>query len=105
MGHPTFTGSTVLLFFDDEVGGGGAGCELDPVGNVGGDVNDVSGVEDDFFSALDAGGEGLSGVGAAGVLALHGAAGDEGEGTFVDDHLIGPELVALGGAGVDAHDE
>ena len=69
------------------------------------DVDDVSGVEDGFFSALDAGAEGFAGGGAVGVFSLHRAAGDEGDGALFDDHLVGPELVALGIAAVDADDE
>jgi hypothetical protein len=102
MGHPIFA---CLFFFEDEVGGGGAGSEFDPVRDACGDVGDVSGVEDYFFSALKFGAEGFAGAGAVGVLSLHGAAGDEGDGAFVDDHLIGPELMTLGSAGVNAHDE
>lgn len=89
-----------LFFFDDEVGGGGAGCELDPVGDVGGDVSDVAGVEDHFFSALNAGTAGLSG--SRGVSSLHGAAGNESDSSPGDDHLIRPLLMELGVAGVDA---
>ena len=95
--------SPSLFFFEDEVGGGGAGGELDPVGDAGGDVDDVSGVEDDFFSAFDAGAECLAGGG--GVSSLHGAAGDEGDGALGDDDLVGPLLMAFGVAGVDADDE
>ena len=83
-----------------------SGASFDPVGDVGRDVDDVSGVEDDFFSALDAGAEGFAGGRCViGVFFLHGAAGDEGDGAFSDDHLVGPELVAFGVAGVDADDE
>src|SRR5271154_1106808 len=92
-----------LFFFDDEVGGGGAGGGLDPVGDVGGDVGDVAGVEDDFFASFYAGTACFSGGG--GVSSLHSAAGDEGDGAFGDDHLIGPVVVELGVAGVDADDE
>ena len=49
MGHP------ILFFFDDEVGGGGVGGELDPVGDVGSDVGDFAGVEDYFFASFYAG--------------------------------------------------
>ena len=61
-----------LLFFEDEVGGGGAGGELDPVGDASGDVDDVSCMEDDFSSAVDAGAEGFAGAvcGGVGVLPL-----------------------------------
>lgn len=93
-----------LFFFEDEVGSGGAGGDFDPVGNSGRDVNDVSGVEDDLFSAFDAGAEGFAGAAGAGVgaLSLHGAAGDEGDGAFVDDDLVGEELMTLGVSGVKA---
>src|ERR1700716_4361137 len=75
------------------------------MGHACGDVGDVSGVEDGFFSALDAGAEGFAGGGAVGVLSLHGAAGDQGDGALFDDHLVGPELVAFGVSAVDADDE
>ena len=92
-----------LLFFDDEVGGGGAGGEFDPVRNIGGDVGDVAGVEDDFFASFDAGTAGFSWGG--GVSCLHRSAGDEGDGSLGDDHLVGPVVVEFGVAGVDADDE
>ena len=97
-------GTRSLFLFEDEVGGGGAGCDLDPVGNAGWNVDYVSGVEDDFFSALNAGAEGFAGAAGAvvGVLSLHGAAGDEGDGAFGDDDLVGEELMTLGVAGVGA---
>jgi hypothetical protein len=68
-----------------------------------GDVSDVPSVKDDFFSALNAGAAYLPGLGV--VFGLQGAAGDEREGALADDHLIGPLLVELGVAGVDADDE
>ncbi len=92
-----------LFFFEDEVGCSGAGGEFDPVGEVGGDVGDVAGVEDYFFAAFDAGAASFSGGG--GVSCLHGAAGDEGESALEDDHLVGPVVVEFGVAGVDADDE
>jgi hypothetical protein len=94
-----------FFFFEDEVGDGGAGGDLGLMGHACGDVGDVSGVKDCLFFALDAGAEGFAGSGAVGVLSLHGAAGDEGDGAFLDDHLVGPELVAFGVAAVDADDE
>ena len=75
------------------------------MGNAGRDVGYVSGVEDDFFSALKVGAEGFTGAGAVGVLSLHGAAGDERDRALLDDYLVDPKLVALGAAGVDANDE
>ena len=75
------------------------------MGHACGDVDDVSCLEDCFFSALDAGAEGFAGGGAVGVFSLEGAASDEGDGTLLDDHLVGPELMAFGVAAVDAHDE
>ena len=74
------------------------------MGDAGRDVDDVSGAEDDFFSALDAGAEGFAGAAGAvvGVFSLHGAAGDEGDGAFGDDDLVGEELMTLGVAGVGA---
>jgi hypothetical protein len=97
----------VLFFFEDEVGGGGAGGYLDPVRNAGRDVDDVSGAEDNFFSALDAGSESFAGAAGAavGMFSLHGAAGDEGDRAFVDDNLVGKELMTLGVAGVEADDK
>ena len=108
MGHPVCT--RVLLglfvfFFEDEVGDGGAGGDFRLMGDARGDVDDVSGVEDCFFSALDAGAESFAGGGAVGVFSLEGAAGDEGDGALFDDHLVGPELMAFRVAAVDAHDE
>jgi hypothetical protein len=97
--------AVALFFFEDEIGGCGSGGEFDPVGDVGRDVGDLSGVQDDLFTSVEAGANGFSGAGAIGVLLLHGAAGDEGNGSLQDDHLVGPELVALGAAGVNAHDE
>ena len=96
-----------LFFFEDQVGRGGAGCDFDPVRYPSGDVDDVTGMEDDFFSALDAGAEGFAGAAGAvvGVLSLHGAVGDEGDRAFFDDYLVGEELMTLGLAGVDADDE
>jgi len=94
---------TFLFFFEDEVGGGGARSDFYPVGHVGGDVRDVSGVEDYFFAAFNARAAGFSGRGD--VYGLHGATGDQGQGFFEDDHLVGPLLVQLGVAGVDADDE
>src|SRR3954468_596429 len=52
-----------VFFFEDEVGGSGAGGDLDPVGNAGGYVDDVSGVQGNLFSAFDPGAEGLTGCG------------------------------------------
>src|SRR5258705_9230065 len=97
-------GTRFLFFFEDEIGGRGAGCDLDPVGDAGWDVDDVSGVEGDFFSALNAGAEGFAGAAGAvvGVFSPHGAAGDEGDGAFGDDDLVGEELMTLGVAGVGA---
>src|SRR5882757_6711516 len=69
------------------------------------DVGDVSGVEDGFFSAFDAGAESFAGGGAVGVFSLEGAAGDEGDGAFFDDHLVGPELMAFGVTTVDSDNE
>ena len=95
-----------FFLFEDEVGDGGAGGDFGLMGHSCWDVDDVSGVEDGFFSALDAGAEGFAGGGGCvGVFSLHGAAGDEGDGSLLDDHLVGPELVAFGVAAVDAHDE
>jgi hypothetical protein len=96
-----------LFFFKDQVGGGGVWGELDPVGNAGGDVDDVSGVEDDFFSAVDSRAEGFAGTacGVVRMLVLHGALGDESYCAFRDDNLIGEELMALGVAGVNADDQ
>jgi hypothetical protein len=93
-----------LFFFEDEVGGCGAGGDLDPVGDTGWDVDDVSGVEGDFFSALDAGAQSFAGAAGAvvGVFSLHGAAGDEGDCAFVDDDLVGEELMTLCFACVEA---
>ena len=74
------------------------------MGDAGRDVNDVSCVQDDFFSAVDAGTEGFSGsAGAAvGMLCLHGAAGHEGDCAFFDYDLVGEELMTLGFAGAGA---
>lgn len=94
-----------VFFFEDEVRGGGAGCDFDPMWDAGGDVDDVSGVQGDLFSAFDAGAEGLAGGGSVGAFLLHGAAVDEDEVAMVDVDLVGPELVALGVAGVEADDE
>jgi hypothetical protein len=93
-----------LLFFEDEVGGSGVGSDFDPMGDSGGDVDDVSGVEDDFFSAFDAGAEGFAGAacGAVWMLVLHGPPGDESDRAFRDDNLVGEELMAFGVAGVNA---
>ena len=100
----TSTRERGLFFFEDEVGGRGAGGDLYPVGNASWDVDDVSGVEVDFFSALDAGTQGFARAAWAvvGVFSLHSAAGDEGDGAFADDDLVGEELMALGFAGVNA---
>ena len=72
-----------------------------------GDVDDVSGVEDDFFSAVDSRAEGFAGTacGVVRMLVLHGALGDESYCAFRDDNLIGEELMALGVAGVEADDQ
>ena len=51
-----------LFFFEDEVCGRGAGGDLYPMGDAGLDVDDVSGVEGEFFSAFDAGTEGFAGA-------------------------------------------
>jgi len=93
-----------LLFLEDEVGGCGAGCDLDPVWYPGRDVDDVSGVEDDFFSTIDTRAERFARAAraAVGVLSLHGATGDEGDCAFFDDYLVGKELMTLGVAGVEA---
>lgn len=99
---PVF-GREFLFFFNDEVGGGCAWSDFYPVRNARGDVGDVSGVKDNFFSALNARAADFSGI--CGVFSLHGAAGDEGEGALSDDHLVGPLLVDFGVAGVDADDE
>ena len=92
-----------LFFFEDQVGGCGAGGDFYPVGDAGWDVDDVSGVEGDFFSTLDAGAQGFAGAAGAvvGVFSLHGAAGDEGDCAFVDDDLVGEELMTLCFAGVE----
>jgi hypothetical protein len=92
------------LFLEDEVGGYSAGCDFDPMGYAGGDVDDVSCVEDYLFSAVDAGGEGFAGAAGAavGMLSLHGAAGDKGDCAFFDYDLVGEELMALGFAGAGA---
>jgi len=109
MGHPDcrriFFGWLFVFFFEDEVGDGGARGDFGLVGHACGDVGDVSGVEDSFLSAFDAGAESFAGGGAVGVFSLHGAAGNEGDGAFFDDHLVGPELMAFGGAVVNADDE
>ena len=94
-----------VFFFEDEVGDCGAGGDFDLVGHACGDVGDVSGVEDGFFSTFDAGAESFAGGGAVGVFSLEGAAGDEGDRALFDDHLVGPELVAFGVSAVDAYDE
>jgi hypothetical protein len=93
-----------LFLFEDEVGSDGAGWDLDPMRDTGGDVYDVSRVEDDLFSAVDAGAKSFAGAAGAvvGEFALHGAAGDEGYFSCFDDHLIGEELVTLGFAGAGA---
>ena len=96
-------GCGFLFFFDDKVGSGCAGGDLYPVWNVRGDVSDVSGVEDDFLSALNAGAADLSW--SSDAVCLHGASGDEGDGALFDDHLVGPLLVEFSVAGVDADDE
>jgi hypothetical protein len=96
----------LLFFFEDEVGGGGVGGDFDLMGDAGGDVDDVSGVEDGFLAAFDGGAEGFAGSGGAvGVFALHGAAGDESDGAGFDEDLVDPEFMALGVAAVDAHDQ
>jgi hypothetical protein len=92
-----------LFFFEDEVAGGSAGGEFDPVGDVGWDANDIAWVEDYFFSALNAGAASFSG--GSDVPFLHCASGNQGRGSFGDDHLVGPLLVEFGIAGVDADDE
>ena len=94
-----------FFLFEDEVGNGGAGGDFGLMGHACGDVDDVSGVEDGFFSALDSGAEGFAGGGAVGVFSLHSATSDEGDSALLDDHLVGPELVALGVSAVDADDE
>src|SRR5260370_25257634 len=94
-----------VFFFEDEVGDRGAGGDFGLMGHACWDVDDVSGVEDGFFSALDAGAESFAGGGAVGVFSLESAAGDEGDGALLDDHLVGPELMAFGVAAVDADDE
>src|SRR5206468_4532343 len=94
-----------VFFFEDEVGDGGAGGDFRLVGDACWDVGDVSGVEDCFFSALDAGAECFAGGGAVAVFSLESAAGDEGDGALLDDHLVGPELMAFGVAAVNANDE
>jgi hypothetical protein len=50
-------------------------------------MDDVPGVEDDFFSSLNAGASGFAGTAGAtvGVFSLHGAARDEDDRAFVDD--------------------
>jgi hypothetical protein len=94
-----------LLFFEDEIRGGGAGGDLDPVGDAGGDVDDVSGVEGNLFSALNAGAESFARGGSVGAFLQHGAAIDEDEVAVVDVDLVGPELMTLSVAGVEADDE
>ena len=96
-----------LFFFEDEVDDGGVGGEVDLVRDACGDVGDVSGVQDYLFTALNAGSEEFSGAGAGGVgmLALQGAAGDEGEGPFAYDYLVGPELMKFGGTAVESYGE
>jgi hypothetical protein len=94
-----------LLFLEDEVSGRGAGGDLDPVGNPGGDVGDVSGVEGDLLAAFNAGAASFAGGVGNRMLIDHRSAGDEGNGAFVDDYLVGPALMLLGVAGVDADDE
>src|ERR1700748_451278 len=94
-----------VFFFEDEVGGRGAGGDFDPVGDAGGDVDDVSGMKGDLFSAFDSGAEGFARGGSVGAFLLHGAAVNEDEVAVVDVDLVGPELVALGVAGVEADDE
>jgi len=67
-------------------------------------MNYVACVEDDFFSTVDAGGEGFAGAAGAavGMFSLHGAAGDEGYCAFFDYDLVGEELMTLGFAGAGA---
>jgi len=98
-------GRLFFFFLEGQVGNGGAGGDLGLMGDACRDVDDFSGVEDGFFSALDAGAEGLAGGGAVGMFSLEGAAGDEGDCAFLDNHLVGPELVTFGVSAVDAHDE
>ena len=59
-----------VFFFEDEVGDGGVGGDFGLMGHACGDVDDVSGVEDGFFSAFNAGAEGFAGGGAVGVFSL-----------------------------------
>ena len=62
-----------FFLFEDEVGDGGAGGDFGLMGHSCWDVDDVSGVEDDFFSALDAGAQGFAWAAGAvvGVFSLH----------------------------------
>ena len=59
-----------FFFFEDQIGDGGAGGDFGLMGHACGDVDDVSGVEDGFFSAFNAGAEGFAGGGAVGVFSL-----------------------------------
>ena len=96
-----------IFLFEYEIGSGGSGGDFNPVGDAGGNVDDVSRVEGDLFSAFDAGAESFAGDGGAAVGSLlqHDAAVDEDEVATVDVDLIGPELMAFGVAGVGADDE
>src|ERR1700761_4454607 len=71
-----------LFFLEDEVRGGRAGGEFDPVGEVCGDVDDVAGVEGDLGTALDGCAAGFAGLVGDGVTADDGASGDDGHGAF-----------------------
>ena len=52
-----------IFLFEYEIGSGGSGGDFNPVGDAGGNVDDVSGVEGDLFSAFDAGAESFAGDG------------------------------------------
>lgn len=93
-----------LFFLDHEVSGGDSGVELDPVRDSCRDMENVTRVEDDLFAAGNAGSGALAGAG-PGLLLLHFAPIDDRERALLDDHLVGPKLVALRGAGVDSNDK
>ena len=93
-----------LFFLDDEVGGGDAGVELDPVRDSCRDVENVAWVKHDLFASGNGGSGALTGAG-AGLFLLHFAPIDDGERALLNDHLVGPKLVALRGAGVDTNDK
>ena len=94
-----------LHLLENEVAGGFAGGDLDPVGNAGGDVEQLAGVEDLGSTAGDAVTLELAKARAEGVLRRHGAAVDDGHRARADEDLVGPILVELGLAGVGTVDE